>query len=662
MYTSAELQLLRNADPGVQIPGIDTPVGNLPSSSSLKTLSSISTSSSPPVFYNAERNTVYVVKAGTVLSGYNFSAATVVVGANDVTIKDCTFAETAGYYAVTVNTGYGDTTVTDDTFTSNAKDLPLVAWVATSGTVTVTDNKFLDTPADGLHCFGGGTISGNYFSGVGYTSDGQHPDAIWVTNSTAPLSITDNFIDWTTNSTSNYSANDCIRITTEQGSVANVTVSNNYLIGGGTGIDAGNSVSPKGATYNNISLTDNYIGFATYNDFCPGPMNGVTTSGNFILDYTSPAYAANAWAAYQAAGLSTPNLLVSNGGATEKATSSTPTTLYGSNRAHLYGGGAENVLVAGYGTEYINGGAGANLFTYLAPNGLTTQCGSSPSYISNFDPAKDVIDLSHIDADLTKAGLQSFTFIGTNAFTGAGAEVRYQENPATGTTTVQATLAGGTLPELTMQISGLVTLTAANFALTPAQSASALANGDALSDPSARSGSATEYNYTNVKGRSYSSYAAIAYANNVAADDLYLCPSANQFNLIENGATITRGAGVEDFSIGNGSFNVPYLHAYETINAGGGDETVKLSQGFRNETINGFNASGAKADTLELSKSAFSYLNDGMTQTQDLEALMAHATSGSGSMTIADSYGDKLTLGGVTAATLTANPGAVKFF
>ena len=28
---------------------------------------------------------------------------------------------------------------------------------------------------------------------------------------------------------------------------------------------------------------------------------------------------------------------------------------------------------------------------------------------------------------------------------------------------------------------------------------------------------------------------------------------------------------------------------------------------------------------------------------------------------ITDSFGDRLTLGGVTAATLTANPGAVKF-
>jgi hypothetical protein len=198
MYTSAELQSLRNADPGVKVPGIDTPAGNPLSVSSLKTLSSLSTNSTSPFYYLAQYNEVIVRQAGTVLSGYNFGSAEVVVEANNVTIQDCTFVGTTGNYAVTVRPGYGNTTLTNDTFTSNGKALPLAAWVATHGTVTVTSNKFLDTPADALHCNGGGTISGNYFSGAGY-SNGQHPDGIWVTNSTTPLSITNNFIDLTKN-------------------------------------------------------------------------------------------------------------------------------------------------------------------------------------------------------------------------------------------------------------------------------------------------------------------------------------------------------------------------------------------------------------------------------------------------------------------------------
>ena len=67
---------------------------------------------------------------------------------------------------------------------------------------------------------------------------------------------------------------------------------------------------------------------------------------------------------------------------------------------------------------------------------------SAHDTITNFDPAKDVIDLSRIDANITTPGLQHFTFIGTAAFSGTGAQVRYQLNPATDQTFVEADLAG----------------------------------------------------------------------------------------------------------------------------------------------------------------------------------------------------------------------------
>jgi peptidase M10/serralysin-like protein len=99
--------------------------------------------------------------------------------------------------------------------------------------------------------------------------------------------------------------------------------------------------------------------------------------------------------------------------------------------------------------------------------------------MSAFDPAKDVIDLSHIDANITEPGLQNFTFIGAAPFSG-GAEVRYQLNPTNDTTTVQAALAGDPSADFTITLAGLVSLTAANFALTPAQSSADLADGAAL--------------------------------------------------------------------------------------------------------------------------------------------------------------------------------------
>jgi len=50
-----------------------------------------------------------------------------------------------------------------------------------------------------------------------------------------------------------------------------------------------------------------------------------------------------------------------------------------------------------------------------------------------------------------------------------------------------------------------------------------------------------------------------------------------------------------------------------------------------------------------------------MTQAQDLAAVLGHVPTAAASATISDSTGDTLTLGGVTASTLAANPTAVNF-
>jgi len=100
--------------------------------------------------------------------------------------------------------------------------------------------------------------------------------------------------------------------------------------------------------------------------------------------------------------------------------------------------------------------------------------------VSSFDAAKDIIDLSHIDADLTTPGVQNFTFIGQAPFDGAEGEVRYQLNPTNDRTYVEAALAGDTSADFTITLSGLFALTAANFALTASQSSADLADGAAL--------------------------------------------------------------------------------------------------------------------------------------------------------------------------------------
>src|SRR6202034_3213608 len=119
---------------------------------------------------------------------------------------------------------------------------------------------FLNSPTDSI-AIRSGVITGNYFSGEGYAS-GAHGDAIYVTDSTGPVSITDNFIDETANAGAQGAANSDIRITNEFGNADDVTVSGNYLIGAGYTVEVGAASTPY--TLSNISIVNNDIGFGAF--------------------------------------------------------------------------------------------------------------------------------------------------------------------------------------------------------------------------------------------------------------------------------------------------------------------------------------------------------------------------------------------------------------
>ena len=108
-----------------------------------------------------------------------------------------------------------------------------------------------------------GVVTGNYFSGAGYLPS-AHADAIWVTNSTG-TTITDNLIDGTQTADSPAQPNSDLRLTNELGNLSNVTVSGNYLLGGGYTVEAGSTNTTY--TISNVSIANNYIGFNTYGPY-----------------------------------------------------------------------------------------------------------------------------------------------------------------------------------------------------------------------------------------------------------------------------------------------------------------------------------------------------------------------------------------------------------
>jgi serralysin len=84
----------------------------------------------------------------------------------------------------------------------------------------------------------------------------------------------------------------------------------------------------------------------------------------------------------------------------------------------LQGGNGADVLQGGEGVDLLTGGAGADMFRYAGPYDSTPQF---PDQILDFVSGTDRIDLTGIDADVFAAGDQAFHWIGSSAFTGAGA-------------------------------------------------------------------------------------------------------------------------------------------------------------------------------------------------------------------------------------------------
>ncbi|VVN14799.1 Mannuronan C5-epimerase AlgE1 [Pseudomonas fluorescens] len=85
----------------------------------------------------------------------------------------------------------------------------------------------------------------------------------------------------------------------------------------------------------------------------------------------------------------------------------------------LDGGAANDTLIGGLGTDTLTGGTGADRFVFNALNEMGK--GGLRDVITDFSSLDgDKLDFSKFDANLLSAGVNKFTFIDSNDFTGAG--------------------------------------------------------------------------------------------------------------------------------------------------------------------------------------------------------------------------------------------------
>ncbi|WP_439577096.1 M10 family metallopeptidase C-terminal domain-containing protein [Elioraea sp.] len=128
----------------------------------------------------------------------------------------------------------------------------------------------------------------------------------------------------------------------------------------------------------------------------------------------------------------------------------------------LLGGAGNDVLVGGTGVDVLTGGAGKDVFLYetLFDSGVGA---GNRDRILDFQRPLDVIDLSAIDADPSRAGDQDFVFIGTGAFNGTAGQLRYGH--VGNSTIVAADVSGDGLADFEIELVGRIALTEANFIL-----------------------------------------------------------------------------------------------------------------------------------------------------------------------------------------------------
>ena len=88
----------------------------------------------------------------------------------------------------------------------------------------------------------------------------------------------------------------------------------------------------------------------------------------------------------------------------------------------LSGDDGANVITGGGGADTLAGRGGADRFVYAA---MTDSTPDAPDVITDFQLGLDKIDLSLIDANTTANNDQSFTFIGSAAFTGVAGQLKY---------------------------------------------------------------------------------------------------------------------------------------------------------------------------------------------------------------------------------------------
>ena len=173
---------------------------------------------------------------------------------------------------------------------------------------------------------------------------------------------------------------------------------------------------------------------------------GGGTTYSYNVTTNDANLAAGASMTINGARLTATETMVFNGSA---ETNGTFRLFAGDGSDRLVGGAGNDLLHGGLGADELTGGAGADQFRFQA---VADSGPAAMDKILDFAGGADKIDLSRIDANTANgSGNDAFTFIGSDAFTGAG-QLRAVFDPASNSWTVSGDVDGDGAADFAVQV------------------------------------------------------------------------------------------------------------------------------------------------------------------------------------------------------------------
>src|SRR6185369_2207167 len=102
--------------------------------------------------------------------------------------------------------------------------------------------------------------------------------------------------------------------------------------------------------------------------------------------------------------------------------------------------------------DTLTGNAGADTFAF--GDGDTGAAIGSRDLITDFVVGTDKIDLSGMDANTTVSGLNNFRFLGTSAYDGSAAALRYSYDSTHGVTVLEGDTNGDRVADFAIDLTG----------------------------------------------------------------------------------------------------------------------------------------------------------------------------------------------------------------